>query len=250
MKTLSFAKVNIFLKIVGLRGNFHELNSRFMLVRNLYDEISFEPKKKSDKFIIDGNFGCKSKNNTIYKVYQKLSHNPKVKNFFKNYKVVVKKNIPEFAGLGGGSSNCASFLNLTNKVLNLNINLKTRVEIGKSIGSDVAFFIYEINSANVSGIGEIVKIFEEDLLDIQTLTPPIKCSTKDVYQKYRSDFLNFDKILADKLINLDSSYILKNFKSFELNDLLPPALSLYPDLKKYLDKRFFSGSGSSVFNRL
>ncbi len=247
MTIKSYAKVNIFLKITALRGNFHELNSRFMLVKNLHDTITFVPKQKSDQFSLEGDFGCQTKDNTIYKVYERLKNIPKVEDFFKNYKVVVQKNIPEFAGLGGGSSNCASFLNLTNKVLNLNLSIEEKLQITNPIGSDIAFFIHQVNSANVSGVGEIVEVFEEDLLDIKTFTPHIKCSTKEVYQTYRKEFLNFDKNLADKLMGLKSDKILEEFNSHELNDLLPPALFLYPELSEYLDGKFFSGSGSTVF---
>ncbi|WP_420912988.1 hypothetical protein [Campylobacter blaseri] len=35
----SFAKINVFLKTVGTRGNYHELVSRFILVENLYDGL-------------------------------------------------------------------------------------------------------------------------------------------------------------------------------------------------------------------
>lgn len=247
MTIKSYAKVNIFLKITALRGSYHELNSRFMLVKNLHDTITFKPKQKNDEFSLEGNFGCQTKDNTIYKVYEKLSSIPKVEDFFKNYKVVVEKNIPEFAGLGGGSSNCASFLNLTNKVLNLNLSLKEKLQITNPIGSDIAFFIHKVNSANVSGVGEIVEVFEEDLLELKTFTPPIKCSTGKVYQTYRKEFLNFDKNLADKLMSLKSDEILTKFKAKELNDLLPPALFLYPKLDDYLKGKFFSGSGSTIF---
>jgi len=40
----AYAKVNIFLKIAGTRGDYHEIISRFMLVKNLYDELEFVKK--------------------------------------------------------------------------------------------------------------------------------------------------------------------------------------------------------------
>jgi len=123
MTKKAYAKVNIFLKIVGTSQNYHKIVSRFMLMKNLYDTISFEKKdKRDDEFILLGDFGCKKEQNTIYKAYMALK-NEKVETFFKEHKVVVKKNIPEFAGLGGGSSDAAAFLNLTNEVLNLNLSL-------------------------------------------------------------------------------------------------------------------------------
>jgi 4-diphosphocytidyl-2-C-methyl-D-erythritol kinase len=41
MKQIAYAKVNIFLKISGRRDNYHEIVSRFMIVKNLFDEIEF-----------------------------------------------------------------------------------------------------------------------------------------------------------------------------------------------------------------
>ncbi|MDT8339817.1 MAG: 4-(cytidine 5'-diphospho)-2-C-methyl-D-erythritol kinase, partial [Sulfurimonas sp.] len=68
----AYAKVNIFLKIIGKRGNYHEIISRFMRVDSLYDELSFAPKQKSGEFEIVGEFSCDTKQNTIYKAYRAL----------------------------------------------------------------------------------------------------------------------------------------------------------------------------------
>ncbi len=251
MRELAYAKVNIFLKIVGKRGDYHLINSRFMRVKNLYDVISFIPSSdlKND-FTLEGDFRCDLEQNTIYKAYKLLlKQNKDISNFFKTYKVVVEKNIPEFAGLGGGSSDCAAFLRLTNRVLKLSISTKELASIGAKIGADVPFFIYEYDSANVSGVGEIVEIFNEKLLDIETLTPPIKCNTKDVYERFTKNYLNkIDKSFSDTLTKQNSKEILKSFEAIDLNDLLPPSLDLYPKLSLYMKKgSFFSGSGSTFF---
>lgn len=52
----AYAKVNIFLKITGARGNYHEIISRFMRVDSLYDELSFVSKNRDDAFKIIGEF--------------------------------------------------------------------------------------------------------------------------------------------------------------------------------------------------
>ena len=104
----SYAKVNIFLKIVGKQDGYHLLASRFAKVYSLFDTISFVPSKQQD-FVLEGNFGCKTQQNTIYKAYEALNKIYNIQDIFKHYKVVVKKQIPEFAGLGGGSSNAVYF---------------------------------------------------------------------------------------------------------------------------------------------
>ena len=44
----SYAKVNIFLKITGVRDGYHTLASRFMVVKDLYDEVDFFQKDKKE----------------------------------------------------------------------------------------------------------------------------------------------------------------------------------------------------------
>ncbi len=249
MKIKSFAKVNIFLKIVGFRGEYHEIASRFVKVSNLFDELSFE--KSKEGFSIEGDFACETKENSIYKAYNLLKYFPKVDKFFKEHKVKVIKRIPQFAGLGGGSSNAAAFLILANEVLNLKIKKKTLSKMGEKIGADVPFFIYGYNSANVSGIGEIVENFQEEPIKFDIITPPIKCETPKVYKEFRKkankEMIEKNKKMADILKNMKSKEILEKFSSKDLNDLFIPALNICKDLEKYQNDMFFSGSGSSFF---
>ncbi|XPV83982.1 MAG: 4-(cytidine 5'-diphospho)-2-C-methyl-D-erythritol kinase [Halarcobacter sp.] len=205
MEKKSYAKVNIFLKIVGKRDNYHELVSRFVRVHSLYDLISFENKECKD-FSLEGEFGCELKKNTIYKAYEKLKVlSPKVEEFFKEHLVKVEKNIPEFAGLGGGSSNGATFMNMVNIVCNLNLSKDQLATIGSTIGADVPFFIYEYDSANVTGIGEIVEKFDEPILNIEVITPPIKCDTGKIFSTFRNFFYKeIDYKQKEELLNLDS----------------------------------------------
>lgn len=251
MTKKSYAKVNIFLKIVGLRDNYHLLASRFMLVKNLFDEISFI-KKDVESFTLEGDFSCSLEKNTVYKAYKELEKYSEVKDFFQKNIVIIDKKIPEFAGLGGGSSNCATFLNMVNLVCNLNLSKDELAKIGAKIGADVPFFVYEYDSANVSGIGEIVEEFKEELLDIEIITPKIACDTGKIYKTFREDFYKeFDKEETKKLFATNSKTILDRFKIEEANDLYLPALSLNPNLKEFAkDNWFFSGSGSSFFRGL
>ena len=156
MTKKSYAKVNIFLKIVGVRDNYHLIASRFVRVKNLFDTISFI-KKEVESFTLEGDFSCSLEKNTVFKAYKELENFDGVKEFFKHNIVKIEKNIPEFAGLGGGSSNCATFLNMVNEACNLNLNKEELAKIGSNIGADVPFFVYEFDSANVSGIGELLK---------------------------------------------------------------------------------------------
>ena len=129
MKIKAYAKVNIFLKIVGHDGYYHLLKSRFMRVKNLYDEIEIV---EAEKFNIIGDVNCVLRDNSVFRAYLELTKAyPDVKKWFIAKEIRIHKNIPEMAGLGGGSSDAAAFLLLVNKEANLNLSTKELIEIGK-----------------------------------------------------------------------------------------------------------------------
>ena len=251
----SYAKVNIFLKITGTKeyngSLYHTLNSRFMLVKNLYDTIEFVP-QKCDSFTIEG-LDIPKEQNIIYKAYKALNAHTgdlDIIEFFYNHKVVVKKSIPFGAGLGGGSSNAATFMNMVKQVCNLQISTETLANIGATIGADVPFFIYGYNSANVSGFGEIIEEFEEEPLNLEIFTPDIHCNTALVYKAFKDTYLKDAKPNAGASYMLNSSLDILNSTTdaTKLNDLYKAALLIYPELKEYeKDGYYFSGSGSSFF---
>ena len=252
----AYAKVNIFLKITGKRGDYHEIVSRFMRVQNLYDELSFISKEKIDakanEFKIIGDFSCETQQNTIYKAYFALksaTNSDALEKLMQTHAVKVDKNIPAFAGLGGGSSDAATYLKMCNEVLHLGLSINELAHIGLQVGADVPFFIYGFNSANVSGVGEIVEEFDEELLDFEVFTPDVKISTPKVYTTYRESFYDpIDGFQTQGLKKMNSIDILNEMTADEANDLFEPALLEYKELKEhYKHGYYFSGSGSSFF---
>ena len=243
----SFAKINVFLKVVGTRGNYHEILSRFVLCEQLFDEIYFE---KSNSFAIECD-NKEIKENIIQKAIDELKKagfSNKLDEFFSSHKIIINKQIPIGAGLGGGSSNAATFLLMVNDELNLNIKRENLMQIASKIGADVAFFVSGYKAANVSGIGEIIKDFDDEVPNLNIFTPNVFCSTPMVYQEFRSNFLQYiDVNAAKKMQNLKSKELLEIYKNEELNDLFAPCFKLYPKMNEFMDK-FLSGSGSSVFS--
>ena len=245
----AYAKVNIFLKITGQRGEYHTLTSRFMRVRDLFDTLWFEP-KQTPEFEIRGGFDCDVASNTIYKAYKHLlaaTRSEKLSDFFETHAVCVDKKIPSFAGLGGGSSDAATFLRMTNETLELGLGVDELAELGSRVGADVPFFVYDYESANVTGIGDIVERYDEPLIDLEVVTPDIRISTPAVYRYYRDHLyapIAHDE--AERLEATSSREILASLSPEEANDLYSAALGAYPELEKK-EGWFFSGSGSSFF---
>jgi len=254
----AYAKVNIFLKITGMRGNYHEIISRFVRVNDLYDELSFEEKSEADaskkEFQIIGNFSCKTEQNTIYKAFialKEIVNSEDLDKLMQKYYIKVDKHIPAFAGLGGGSSDAATYLKMCNDKLNLGLSLDELSNVGVKVGADVPFFIYNYNSANVGGIGEVVEEFKEEALDFEIYTPKIEISTPKVYKSYRQNFYApINNVEIQKFKSISSKDILQTMHLDEVNDLYKSAIKEYSELKSYYKEGyFFSGSGSSFFKK-
>ncbi|CAM2799515.1 4-(cytidine 5'-diphospho)-2-C-methyl-D-erythritol kinase [Helicobacter burdigaliensis] len=248
----SYAKINIFLKITGrMQENgvgYHTLVSRFMWICNLYDVLEF--KEGNEKFEVCGNFDCKLEQNTLYKSYLALLEvcTKEQKEFLNTIKIEVEKNIPTGSGLGGGSSNAASFILWANKKLELNLKKEELYKLGAKVGSDVPFFLSEEEIANVEGRGEVVESTKEKAFEVEIITPKIHADTKEIYKLYAKNF--YSPICAKEAKEWKESSneeVLKK-DARALNDLLLPLLELYPSLDTFVKEGYFlSGSGSSFW---
>lgn len=250
------AKINAFLKITGKRGDYHEMISRFIRHPNLYDTIRIKEHTHAKDFDLVGSFGCELQQNSVYKAFlelKKVYSNPeKIERFFRAHTVTIDKNIPQFSGMGGGSSNAATFLKMANRLLKLGLSDHFLAIIGANIGADVPFFVYGYESANVEGIGEIVTPFEEAPLSFHTYTPEdIACDTAKVFQNYSQKFYHtITEQEKHYFKNLPSHDALNTLDMERANDLFVAAADLYPKLHNFNRKGlFFSGSGSTFFSK-
>jgi len=247
VKIVTPAKLNIFLKVVGFRGEYHEISSRFIRYEELSDTLHFLPAEVGH-FTIEG-FPFPPEENIIYRAYRVLAASfPEVEEFFRSHKVVVEKRIPMGGGLGGGSSNGAGFIELVNRVLRLGMGREEMAEIGVKLGADLPFFISGYRSANVGGIGEIIEPFDDEVGEIELKLLHLHCETGRVYRHYRQlSGGRFERGLARKLEEMTSNEILATIEPLRANDLFGSAVHLCPELGRYSSDYFLSGSGSTLF---
>jgi len=176
----AYAKINLFLEILDkLPNGYHKIHSIFQAV-DLYDTLVIS---KTDKdFSLNTTVDCPAKENLITKAREKLE------NFTgKDIKCRVHliKNIPESAGLGGGSSDAASALICFNKLYKLNLSLHQLCKIGMQIGSDVPFFLYNIGTALVEGTGEKIRKVKRNICNFYVLAKPYQgINTSEIYSLF------------------------------------------------------------------
>lgn len=172
----SNCKINLNLKIVGVKEGYHMLESIFCPIY-LFDEIVIEDYCEDVVLGMD----IPQKENIIYKTIKKFKDRYNIK---KCVKVTINKKVPIQAGLGGGSSNAASVILGMNELFNLKLEIDEMINFGKEIGSDVPFFI--INKPSfVQGRGEIIKPLENFKKVYGILVfDDIYMSTKEVFEVF------------------------------------------------------------------
>jgi 4-diphosphocytidyl-2-C-methyl-D-erythritol kinase len=243
----SFAKINIGLNIVSKRDDgYHNLETIFYPIK-LHDTLSF---KKSNKLIFQSNSELinSDKDNLILKAIS----------YLENYsdkeilvEIILKKNIPIGAGLGGGSSNAAFTLLAINKLFDLNISIDKLRDIGLKLGSDVPLFLFDLPAYAESRGEKLSKVDIKIPHPILIVNPNIHISTSWAFSKISpiKPQSNLKEIV--KKYQYDYNY----WRKFIKNDFEEVVLNQYSELlelKKlfYLSKADFSimtGSGSTFF---
>ena len=244
-KIKSYAKINLALNVVGKKKKLHKIESIVSFI-DLHDEIFIKKiNNEKHKIRFKGKFSKKiSSNNTISQLLLIIDERKLLKHKFE---IIVKKNIPQEAGLGGGSMNAASILNFLIKKKLIKIKKKIITQISDSIGSDVKLGIYSKNLI-LSSNNSIKTFSSKRKFYTLIVKPNFGCSTKDIYSRVKNRSNSQFNYASKQMFSLN---FLKNMR----NDLEPIALNKYPKLKilkiflQKLSKYEFirmTGSGSAI----
>lgn len=243
------AKINLTLNITKKREDgYHELETVMQTV-DLYDILDIE---KSDEFSLEiknSNLSA-DENNLVYKASKIFFEYTKIKG---NCKVLLEKNIPFGAGLGGGSSDAAHTLIALNKLYNCNLSDDILKMFALKLGADVPFFITK-GCCLAKGIGEKLEIVVHNFNPYVVIyKPSFSISTKWAYENLNLN--NLKKYDINSFINAlkknDENYIFGNLH----NSLENVSEIKYPEINSIKNKfinlgassSLMTGSGSAVF---
>ena len=250
MKVKAYAKINLALDVVRKREDgYHDLEM-IMAPISLHDLLYIDV--IDEGIIIESNSKIMptDKRNIMYKVAVLIQERYHLK---KGVKIYVYKHIPTQAGLAGGSADGAAVIKAMNKLFHLNLSSEEMATLGKEVGADIPFCIYE-KIAFVEGVGEKLQFttqpFEAKLLLVK---PKKGVSTKKSFSK-----LNLNKVIhqdcrkmRDGINNNNYQEVIDNLQ----NTLEQPSIQMIPDIQKIKDEMMtlgfdgalMSGSGSCVF---
>ena len=246
IKIKSYAKLNLALNIIGKTSSLHKIESIVVFV-SLHDEIFIKKiKSKSHNILFTGKFSKNiNKNNTVSKLLDILEKKKLLKD--NKFKIKIIKNIPNKAGLGGGSMNAANILNYFVKKKIVTINKKEVIKISSLIGSDVILGLNSTNSI-LNKSNEIKYFYNCKRLYALIVKPNFGCSTKEIYSKVKK----FNKPTLNnpnkKMFNFD--YLKKMNNSLE--SIVFSKHNKLKTIKLFLEKLYnpvfvrMTGSGSAM----
>lgn len=138
MLTASYAKINLFLEVLGrLPNGYHQVNTVFCSI-DLFDGIKYALTKSGTLKLWCSLPELNGSDNLICRVGNYLQERYQVPF---GADIELDKQIPVAAGLGGGSSNAAITIAALNKLWQLELSEVEKHEIAARFGSDINFFL-------------------------------------------------------------------------------------------------------------
>ncbi|MBN1473425.1 MAG: 4-(cytidine 5'-diphospho)-2-C-methyl-D-erythritol kinase [Syntrophaceae bacterium] len=244
---LAPAKINLFLHVLGKRGDgYHEIFSLMQKI-SIFDELSFAPLARGIHLKCSDPELPTDENNLVFRAAERIFS---YTDYHSGIKITLNKKIPLTAGLGGGSSDAAATLLALNELCSFGLTKKELMQLGSKLGADVPFFIFG-TSAFASGVGDKLKTCKNlPKIHLVLINPLFPLSTKAVYSnlnlRLTSEKINYS---IPRLLTLGD--VIRELH----NDLEEVSLKMHPelgDLKQILLRHgalgaLMSGSGPTVF---
>ena len=248
----SFAKINISLNITKKRDDgFHEIDS-VMLPISMHDSLVISRLKSApDNYVTVDDFSIGSFTYNLATFSIEKLHS--IYHFNDKFRILIHKVIPIQAGLGGGSSNAACTMKAVNSMLKLGATDEELIEISKSLGCDIPFFI-KCKPARVQGVGEILNpINVKNNYYVLIVKPEAGCSTKEIYAL--SDSMELKTCNLDNIVKALEEGDDELLEANMYNALQEPTIKVVPQIQTIINELKenglrivqVTGSGSAVF---
>lgn len=250
MKVRAYAKVNLALDVVRKRADgYHDLEM-VMAPITLHDLIYIHRIDQGIEITSNSYRMPTDEKNIMYQVAQILIERYHIN---AGVKIHIYKHIPTQAGLAGGSADGAAVLRAMNQMFGLNLSLETLAEIGKEVGADIPFCIYQ-KIALVSGVGEKLKFIKNSFeCKVLLVKPKRGVSTKKSFTSLDLSKASHQdcRLMATGIEDGNYQIVIDNLQ----NTLEEPSIKMVPEIAKIkeemmkigFDGALMSGSGSCVF---
>lgn len=243
---LAPAKLNLFLHITGRREDgYHELQTYFQLI-DLCDELRFETascgsfsREAADEQTSRALSAVDSAQDLSVRAARLLAETAGVQ---AGVTIHLRKRIPLGGGLGGGSSDAATTLQVLNRHWGLDWSLDRLAALGARLGADVPVFVRG-ESAFGEGIGERLTPYTAPTGFYLVIHPGVAVPTQQIFQAAELT-RNSPVLTIPALLAADGR-----------NDCEPVVRQRFPEVARALDwlgqhrAARLTGTGACIFAR-
>jgi 4-diphosphocytidyl-2-C-methyl-D-erythritol kinase len=231
------AKLNLFLHVVGRRGDgYHLLQTAFRFI-DYGDELSFTV--RADGAIRHTNplAGVPAEQDLSVRAARLLQQEAGCR---EGADIGIVKRLPLGGGLGGGSSDAATTLIALNRLWHAGLSRERLQQLALQLGADVPVFVFGRN-AFAEGVGERLQALRLPPAWYLILVPELAVSTAEIFS-------------AVELTRNTNAITIAAFSVGQgRNDLEPVVCRRYPQVARHLEwlQRYgdarMTGSGACVF---
>lgn len=246
LSEFAFAKLNLFLEVIGKRPDgYHDLET-VMHEIDLADRVTLRRRDEGVILRTDAPDLGNGEDNLAVRAVRALERHV---GHSLPCEIGLEKRIPVGGGLGGGSSDAATVMRLLNRAFGLRLTDGTLEAVAGTFGSDIAFFIRG-GTALCRGRGEIVEPLPGiPRLSFLLVLPEVHVPTPMVFKSLRLTGEIVEGYDLRRSLSLGS---VAGLRRHAFNRLEGPARSLFPVLDARLSglsphRARLSGSGSTIF---
>jgi 4-diphosphocytidyl-2-C-methyl-D-erythritol kinase len=239
---LSPCKLNIGLEVIRRRDDgYHDLNTLFYRLDTPNDTLEVSDGQSFNLSISDNVLPADSKNLIVRAIHLAAQMDERD---MPNLHIHLEKKLPMGAGIGGGSGNAATALNIYSDHVR-ELSPKEKMSYAKWLGADVSFFTSGMRAAIGSGIGDELREIDFEIKNIILLAKlkDISIPTADAYANV---ILNENRTPTD--IASVVTKPLSEWKNHLVNDFEPYAFEQYPDLAEVKQMMYDSGARFSMMS--
>jgi 4-diphosphocytidyl-2-C-methyl-D-erythritol kinase len=250
VKERGFAKINLYLDILGKRpDDYHDLEMVMVPVK-LHDTLKIS--KREDAFInLSTNIEVteKPEDNLVYEIASFIMKEFELK---QGVDIHLEKRIPIAAGLAGGSADAAATFRAMNRLFDLKLEKDQMARLAEPFGADIPFCIHN-KPCIARGKGEQLFFLDKKLkLPVLLVTPNLEVPTRKVYQA-----VDVSKVPKVKITSMTNAIYNNNYELFTKeahNALEQFAFGIYPEIERLKealeaynpDLVLMSGSGPTM----
>jgi len=248
----SFAKINLDLRILGMRPDgYHDLKTVFQSMA-LFDTVTVAVRRGPLAVTCDEPDIPTDQRNLVWKAASLLHRVATGKaSAPRDITIDLRKRVPSEAGLGGGSSNAAMTLLALNKLWKLGLDVGTLTRIAGRLGADVPYFLVGGTALGLGRGDDIYPLADLPPVHVVILRPGFGVATSDAYQWFDGEPRRTVKEPAPRPIPPGWPAWSATLK----NDLEVPVVRHHPAIGRIRQSLLdagaafaaMSGSGSAVF---